>query len=82
MSVVPDWGELALGNIWQGLEGFGLLQLGMGANDTHWVDPGMLLNITQCTGSLLQQMIIQTIKNVSSSEIEKLFYKPYVLVVT
>ena len=35
MSVVPDWGELALGNIWQGLEGFGLLQLGMGANDTH-----------------------------------------------
>ena len=44
--------------------------------------PGMLLNITQCTGSLLQQMIIQTIKNVSSSEIEKLFYKPYVLVVT
>lgn len=52
MSVVPDWGELALGNIWQGLEGFGLLQLGMGANDTHWVDPGMLLNITQCTGQI------------------------------
>ena len=35
MSVGPDWGELALGNIGQGLEGFGLLQLGMGANDTH-----------------------------------------------
>ena len=51
-SVVPDWGELALGNIWQGLEGFGLLQLGIGANDIHWLEPGKLLNITQCTGQI------------------------------
>ena len=52
MSVVPDWGGLALGNIWQGLEGFGLLQLGTGANDTHWVEPGVLLDIPQCIGQI------------------------------
>lgn len=77
--MVLNWGQflsfppLRLGGIWQCLETFLLLELGVGGV-TSEQGPGMLLNILQCPGQL------STVKNdltpnANSAEAEKPWFQ-------